>query len=135
MPVLTNPQHEKFALLVARGLTTTKAYVWAGFSARGARQSAHRLLANADVARATECGGALCLSFRRDPAAYLCRACRRLHNVSFGSQSQGQFQHQHFGAYCVSLPASKFWRKEQNELPRTGQHFVHMRPLGERAER
>lgn len=49
MPVLANPQHEKFAVLMASGLSATKAYVKAGFSAHGARQSAHRLLANPDV--------------------------------------------------------------------------------------
>jgi hypothetical protein len=49
MTILTNPRHEKFALLVASGLTPTKAYVEAGFSARGARQSAHRLLRDPDV--------------------------------------------------------------------------------------
>ena len=49
MPVLSNPQHEKFALLLASGLSATKAYIKAGYSARGARQSAHALLTNPDI--------------------------------------------------------------------------------------
>jgi hypothetical protein len=49
MPVLGNAKHEQFALLVASGLSTTKAYIKAGYSARGARQSAHALLANPDI--------------------------------------------------------------------------------------
>jgi hypothetical protein len=49
MPVLSNPQHEQFALLLASGLSATKAYIKAGYSARGARQSAHALLKNPDI--------------------------------------------------------------------------------------
>jgi hypothetical protein len=49
MPVLTNPKHEKFALLLASGLSATKAYIKAGYSARGARQSAHALSTNPDI--------------------------------------------------------------------------------------
>lgn len=49
MAVLTNPKHEQFALLVARGLSATKAYVQAGYSAHGARQSAHALLKHEDI--------------------------------------------------------------------------------------
>ena len=51
MPILTNPKHEQFAVLMAQGLSATKAYVQAGYSARGARQSAHSLLKNADISR------------------------------------------------------------------------------------
>jgi hypothetical protein len=49
MPVLTNPQHEKFARLVASGLSLTKAYIKAGYSARGAQQNGSRLMLIDDV--------------------------------------------------------------------------------------
>jgi phage terminase small subunit len=48
--MLTTPQDEKFAMLMAKGLTPTKAYIKAGYSARGAHAGAWRLLQNADVA-------------------------------------------------------------------------------------
>src|ERR1044071_9494624 len=50
MPVLNNAKHEQFALAMASGLTPSKAYIRAGFSPRGARAGAHRLLSNIDVA-------------------------------------------------------------------------------------
>jgi hypothetical protein len=47
MPVIEdNPQHEKFARLVAQGKSLTKAYIMAGYSARGAQQNASRLILN-----------------------------------------------------------------------------------------
>lgn len=49
MPLLTNPKHEHFAQLVAKGETPPKAYVLAGYSEAGAAQSANRLLKDADV--------------------------------------------------------------------------------------
>src|SRR5450756_2045330 len=49
MPVLGNIKHEQFALLVAKGVSATKAYVSAGYSPKGAQQSATRLLQNAAV--------------------------------------------------------------------------------------
>ena len=49
MPVLNNPKHEQFALQMANGLSATKAYIKAGYSVRGARQSAHSLLENPDI--------------------------------------------------------------------------------------
>jgi hypothetical protein len=49
MPVLGNIKHEQFALLVVKGVSATKAYVSAGYSPKGAQQSAARLLSNAEV--------------------------------------------------------------------------------------
>jgi Terminase small subunit len=49
MPVLKCTRHEQFALLVSKGLSATKAYVSAGYSPKGAQQSAARLLTNADL--------------------------------------------------------------------------------------
>ena len=47
--MLKNPRHERFAQLVARGKPQVQAYGLAGY--RRTRQSAHRLLTNADVRR------------------------------------------------------------------------------------
>jgi hypothetical protein len=49
MAVLENSKHEQFALRVAKGVSATKAYVSAGYSAAGAKVSASRLLTNANV--------------------------------------------------------------------------------------
>ena len=46
MPVLRNSKHEKFAQLIARGETQTKAYVKAGYSETGADGNASRLIGN-----------------------------------------------------------------------------------------
>jgi len=42
-------KHEQFAQLVSKGVNATKAYVSLGYSPKGARQSASRMLKNADV--------------------------------------------------------------------------------------
>jgi len=47
MPVLANARHERFAQLVASGKSGAEAYGLAGYSKRGAKQSARRLLTNA----------------------------------------------------------------------------------------
>jgi len=49
MPVLSG-RYEQFALLVAKGVGPGKAYTSAGYSARGARQGASRMLKRATVA-------------------------------------------------------------------------------------
>jgi hypothetical protein len=49
MAVLSNSKHEQFAQLVAKGLNATKAYVSAGYSDKGAKQSASRMLTDADL--------------------------------------------------------------------------------------
>jgi hypothetical protein len=49
MAVLAYSKHEQFAQLVVKGVRATKAYVSAGYSPKGARQSASRMLKNADV--------------------------------------------------------------------------------------
>ena len=49
MAVLDNSKHEHFAQAVAKGVSATKAYVLAGYSAKGAAQSAARMLTNAEV--------------------------------------------------------------------------------------
>jgi Terminase small subunit len=49
MAVLECSKHEQFALFVAKGLSATKAYVSAGYSPKGAQQSAARMLTNAKV--------------------------------------------------------------------------------------
>lgn len=49
MAVLKKAKHEKFAQLVAKGLNATQAYTSAGYSGSGAKQSAGRLLTNADI--------------------------------------------------------------------------------------
>jgi hypothetical protein len=49
MSLLSKPKHERFAQLVARGETARRAYVAAYGSAKGAEQSASRLLRNAKV--------------------------------------------------------------------------------------
>jgi len=46
---LRNAKHEHFAQLVSNGESATRAYVLAGYSEGGAKQSAARLLTNADV--------------------------------------------------------------------------------------
>jgi phage terminase small subunit len=43
MAVLTNSKHEQFAQAVAKGVSATKAYVSAGYSDKGAKQSAARM--------------------------------------------------------------------------------------------
>jgi hypothetical protein len=49
MAVLDNSKHEHFALLVAKGVSASKAYTSAGYSAKGSAPSASRLLTNAKV--------------------------------------------------------------------------------------
>jgi phage terminase small subunit len=49
MPALKNVRHELFCQGLVSGLSQAKAYTSAGYSERGAKQSAARLLANADV--------------------------------------------------------------------------------------
>jgi hypothetical protein len=49
MAVLASSKHEQFALLVVKGVSATKAYTLAGYSSKGARQSAARMLTNADI--------------------------------------------------------------------------------------
>jgi hypothetical protein len=46
---LANAKHEHFAQLVSNGENPTRAYVLAGYSENGAKQSANRLLTNADL--------------------------------------------------------------------------------------
>jgi len=46
MAVLSNSKHERFAQLVAKGVSATDAYVSAGYSKGNARANAHRLSAN-----------------------------------------------------------------------------------------
>lgn len=48
---LRDPKHEQFVQLVVSGLSAPKAYTSAGYSTKGAPQSANRLLKRADVAR------------------------------------------------------------------------------------
>jgi len=47
MAVLSNGKHEQFAQAVARAISATKAYVSAGYSDKGAKQSASRMLTHA----------------------------------------------------------------------------------------
>jgi len=49
MPVLAKQRHELFCIGVAKGLTPAESYAAAGFSARGARASALRLLRDAQI--------------------------------------------------------------------------------------
>ena len=49
MANLSNPRHEKFSQLVASGIKPTEAYISLGYSAKGAPQSANKLLKRADV--------------------------------------------------------------------------------------
>lgn len=49
MGPLKNAKHEHFAQLVSNGESATRAYVLAGYSEKGARQSAHALLTKPDV--------------------------------------------------------------------------------------
>src|SRR5260370_1120570 len=49
MPVLSNRKHERFAQLVATGLSASKAYISAGYSKTGAKVSASRLLARSNL--------------------------------------------------------------------------------------
>lgn len=46
---LANAKHEHFAQLVSNAENPTRAYVLAGYSGKGAKQSAARLMTNADV--------------------------------------------------------------------------------------
>ena len=58
MAVLDNSKHEHFALLVAKGVSATKAYTSAGYSDKGAKQSAARLLtkSRAEIRAASSLG-------------------------------------------------------------------------------
>src|SRR5215467_4864524 len=49
MPTLKNPKHEHFAQLIASGESPTKSYALAGYSDKGAAQSANRLLKDAKI--------------------------------------------------------------------------------------
>jgi len=50
MDLLKNPKHERFAQLVARGdVSATVAYIKCGYSKSGAKESASRLLTNANL--------------------------------------------------------------------------------------
>src|SRR5262250_2264838 len=49
MANLSNPRHEKFSQLVASGIKPSQAYISLGYSAKGAPQSARKLLKRADV--------------------------------------------------------------------------------------
>jgi len=49
MPALKNIRHEKFCQEIVSGLSQTKAYTSAGYSERGAKQSAARLLSKINV--------------------------------------------------------------------------------------
>jgi hypothetical protein len=50
LPLLPNPRHEQFSRFVAAGMTATDAYAAAGFSGKGAAQSASRLAKRPDIA-------------------------------------------------------------------------------------
>ena len=50
MPILSNPRHEQFAAFVAGGMSPAKAYAAAGFTGKGAAQSASRLAKRPSVA-------------------------------------------------------------------------------------
>jgi hypothetical protein len=49
MPVLSNSKHEQFALAIAKGVGLAEAYISTGYSECGAKQSAARLLRNANI--------------------------------------------------------------------------------------
>ena len=49
MSALSNNRHERFCIGIAGGQTAENAYIEAGYSPRGAAQSASRLLRNADI--------------------------------------------------------------------------------------
>jgi Terminase small subunit len=49
MPVLSNSKHEQFAMAIAKGVGLAEAYISAGYSECGAKQSAARLLRNANI--------------------------------------------------------------------------------------
>ena len=49
MPVLSNSKHEQFALAIAKGVSAAEAYISVGYSECGAKQSAARLLRNAEI--------------------------------------------------------------------------------------
>ena len=51
MPVLSNPRHEKFAQLVASGLSALQAYSNAGYRQRSAKGNATRFKDNDGIAR------------------------------------------------------------------------------------
>lgn len=52
---LKNAKHEHFCQLVSNGESATRAYVLAGYSDKGAKQGASRLLTNDDVCLRIEC--------------------------------------------------------------------------------
>ena len=54
MATLENPKHEQFAQHYARYGNAAQAYVFAGYSANGAKQSASRLLTDADLCSRVE---------------------------------------------------------------------------------
>ena len=49
MPVLAQSKHEKFAQLIAKGVSATNAYLSAGYAKVGAAQNASRLITNDKV--------------------------------------------------------------------------------------
>ena len=49
MPILKNPRHERFAQTVASGKSEMSAFAEAGYSAKSAKQNAHRMSENEGV--------------------------------------------------------------------------------------
>ena len=91
MPLLQNPRHERFAQLVASGLTPTRAYITVGYSDNGASPSAARTLRNALVkARVEELQAAAADSSTAAVRFDHQRVLSRLDELSRAAQEKGQ---------------------------------------------
>ena len=92
MPVLPNARQEQFAQKVASGLNLVEAYISAGYSKAGARQSASRLLTNANISsRIRELQQASEQTTTAAVAFDKARVLRRLDELSTASQKEGNY--------------------------------------------
>jgi hypothetical protein len=91
MAILSNPRHEKFSQLVASGLRSTEAYISLGYSAKGAPQSANKLLKRTDVReRVDEILQAAAVSTAAEIAFDQQRVLNRLDILSRKAEDLGQ---------------------------------------------
>jgi hypothetical protein len=91
MAILSNPRHEKFSQLVASGIKPTEAYISLGYSAKGAPQSANKLLKRTDVReRVNEILQAAAVSTSAEIAFDQQRVLNRLDILSRKAEDLGQ---------------------------------------------
>lgn len=92
MPVLANARQEQFAQKVASGLNLVEAYTSAGYSKAGARQSASRLLTNANISsRIAELQAVSENATSKAVAFDKARVLRRLDELSTKAEEDGNW--------------------------------------------